>query len=120
MRRATFIFLAGLLASMAPLPWPAVGVLLVIASIVLAVRAARTGRAQGGSARSPFATSAVVLVVVATLWTVASSSTLLLWPVRQQLQDCQERAVTVTAQQRCTQAYQDRLEEMGLRGTPTP
>lgn len=100
-----------LLVTAFPLPWPALGLPLSLAALVLVVRAFIVVRA----ARLERALVPVLAMtmVIALFYVLYSSTILATWPLHQERQECLARALTVSARDACNAEFQDALD--GLR-----
>ena len=109
------VLLVALLAMQWPVPWQVVSPVAGVAAVYLGIRALMTYRRSGASMFTWV--FLVVGVGMSVLLTFASLSLLTMWDVQAEHQQCMDRALTVQAEQACTDAYeqavQDRLTPSG-------
>jgi hypothetical protein len=102
--------LASLLCSSLRLPWQAAAILFSVPAVVvgvLAVRAVVRARMRG-----PTIAFTVIGVVMAALMALGQAVLLIFWPLQQDLQECQEAALTRSAERQCQQDYERRLDDL--------
>lgn len=104
------LMIGALLAYRLPFPWMASTLVLVVAAIVVGIRALRTTwRARITGALVPML---VVGLTFAGMFLVSVLATLAVWPVSQQLRECERDALTESATAECTQEFNDSLERL--------
>ena len=93
-----------------PLPWPAVGIGLVILTMVLAIRG------LSAAIRTPFAQGTIAFFVTAIaisgLFSLYSAVLVMTWPQQWTYQQCLSRAQTVAAQDQCTAQFGDATQNL--------
>ncbi|ACQ81259.1 hypothetical protein Bcav_3014 [Beutenbergia cavernae DSM 12333] len=103
------LVLGAMLAGTLRLPWLVIAPVVAVAAIVVGVRALLAGRRLGS--RGAMALLAVGLVL-STMFLVSSASTLVLWPVQVERQECLDRALTHGARDACEATYTENLNDL--------
>ncbi|TDQ45015.1 DUF4190 domain-containing protein [Actinorugispora endophytica] len=100
----------GLMFSLAALLFPPYGVVLSVFGIVQGWRARRTARTAG--VQAPGAVLSVVVGVLGVLWALLMGTTMVVFSDElSALTDCNARANTVSAGDRCQEEYLDSVNE---------
>ena len=91
-----------------PIPWPAVGMALVVLTMIVAIRG------LGAASKAPLAQGSVVYFIMAlvmsALFSLYSVGLALTWSQQWDYQQCLNRAQTVAAQDQCTAQFKDATE----------
>lgn len=101
--------LVALLAMQWPLPWQVAAPVAGAAAVYLGIRAMIAYRRFGVSVFTWV--FLVIGVGMSVLLTLASLSLLALWDVQSEHQQCMDRALTVQAEQACTDTYEQALQD---------
>ena len=101
--------LVAMLAMRWPIPWQLVAPVAGLLAVYLGVRALITYRKVG---MTTFASVFLMLgVAIATMLALSSMTLLTMWNEQVAHQECMDRALTVQAEQACTDAYDQALQE---------
>lgn len=101
--------LVAMLAMRWPIPWQLVAPAAGLLAVYLGIRALITYRKVG---MTTFASVFLMLgVAIATMLALSSLTLLTMWDEQVAHQDCMDRALTVQAEQVCTDAYDEALQE---------
>ena len=101
--------LVAMLAMSWPIPWQVVAPAAGLFAVYLGVRALITYRKVG---MTTFASVFLMLgVAIATMLALSSMTLLTMWNEQAAHQECMDRALTVQAEQACTDAYDQALQE---------
>src|SRR5699024_4013652 len=92
-----------------PVPWQVVSPVAGVGAVYLGIRALMTYRRFGAS-RFTWV-FLVIGVGMSVLLTFASLSLLTMWDVQAEHQECMDRALTVQAEQACTNAHEPALQD---------
>ncbi len=103
------LLIFALLATQLPLPYTLVAVLFIAAALVYGVRALR--RSWAISPRNMMTPMLAMGIVMALLMSVTLLSKFAMWPVEMEHQECMRYAITNSAKDECTAAYQKAVEE---------
>lgn len=117
----SLLLLAGVVTSALPLPWQAASLAFVVAALVVGIRALSAVWRAG--LRGLLVPLLAIGLSFTALMSIALASLLALWPVQLERQRCLSSALTIAATQTCQADYQDALEdrllELGRRGSGT-
>lgn len=112
------LMLASMVTSSLPLPWQAAALVFAVAAVVVGVRALRAVWVSG--LRGGLLVIVSVLLGLAGMTTVSLATMLALWPLQMERQECLHGALTIAAEERCNDAYDDalrsRLNQMTVPG----
>ena len=114
--RFALLMLAGLLCVQLPVPWQAAGILFTTAGLVVGARTVR--RAVTGRLRAPVVLWLSLGLAMGALMLLLQLGMLAVWPAAMQMQECQEEALTLSAQEDCREAYERWIQERA--GLPSP
>jgi len=102
------LMVATLLVANFPLPWQLGSLAFGAVAVVLGIRGL-TGLVRAGLGRSPFVAMLAGGLMFTALTLLGIGSTVVLWSVQMERQTCLGNALTLAAEQECTQAYEDAL-----------
>lgn len=108
---------AALVTGTFPLPWQLASFAFALGAVVMGARALLSVRRSGLRGGIVAVLAAGVGFSVAML--VSLVAVVALWPAQMELQDCQRDALTISAQERCQEAFDDAVSER-LQRARTP
>ena len=103
------LMFATLVVSLLPLPWQPAALVFGLLAVVLGIRSiVRLSRA--GLGRSPIIAFLAAGLAFTSLTMLTVGSGVAVWSIQMDHQECVAGALTIAAQEACTQSYQDALE----------
>lgn len=103
------LMLGAVLTMQLDLPWQLASIAFAVAAVVVGVRAMVRALKEGQ--RGGIAALLVFGLVLSGMLVVSTISSLVLWNETMERQQCLNSAITVTAQERCEQAYQESIDD---------
>lgn len=107
--RFCLLMLGGLVALQLPVPWQAVGIPVTVLGLVVGVQALR--RVSAARLRPGMTVSVAVGLLLGALMLLLHVAMLAVWPAAFELQECRQRALTISAERECRQDYERWLRE---------
>lgn len=101
--------LAAVLTMQVPLPWQLISIAFAIGAVVVGVRALL--RVFKQQIRGMIVVLLIFGLMLSGMLLVTTAGSLALWNEQMERQQCLRSAITVAAQDRCEQAYQQAIEE---------
>lgn len=104
--------LACLVTSTLPLPWQAGALAFALLAMVMGIRALRSVWVSG--ARGAMVPALSIGLAFAGVLTLSMVTSLALWPLQMERQDCLRDALTIAAQERCEADFRDAAANLSI------
>lgn len=104
--------LACLVTSTLPLPWQAGGLAFALLALVMGVRALRSVRASG--VRGVLVPALSIGLAFAAVLALSMVTSLAMWPLQMDRQDCLRDALTISAQQTCEEQFREATTNLSI------
>ncbi|HZI96068.1 MAG TPA: hypothetical protein VFD41_00930, partial [Actinomycetales bacterium] len=115
--RFALLVLASLIANGLPLPWQAGALVFSLVAFVVGVMALRAVL-RARMRRLPAVMLGIGLSMTVLL-VIGQIGLLALWPLQQDLQECRDRALTLSATEECQRDFDERISELTQLPSPS-